>query len=767
MSEEHRQGNVTGCKGLNVPLTLTNYLLNQQKLTMMKGIHNIHKMTASIAAVLLSASLFSCSSDDFFGKAEGTSEGISFGVTDAAETRAANVNDAQTVAHYVLRSDVSADTLCVRAIVTDGIGNNDNKPMTRAAMQTTMYDKFNVVAAYKEDGNIGSQFFMNEIATNNGTNWVPQRIYYWPGSNRQLRFLAWAPTDATFQAVPNSPTATTLQYTTPAEAKDQRDLVAAATDFIDSPAKEGNCIPVGLQFKHLCTAVIVKTGATMTDGTIKSVTITNVKNSGSYDMVSSTWSLNDGTANYTVTPNKATTGTTPNGTDLNAGASTLMLLPQTLGADSELKVEFHDNISGRDRILSASLNGAEWPMGKTVTYRLSITPEYELNIDNVAETVDAHYVVQPIKVRLANLTDNTKWTLTTKIDGEIYNGIDVSVLLDNPEDGALNVAKQGFWLDKYVEIKRNDNGEIISKTLTNQTARGTATVTGTGNLEKDAYVFIPENIGNTDRNITITLKIDGASDTDAVTKTITQKCPSWNGSNVGYERFEKDNEGIYPFGFLWDRKVEYKYQGFLALLFKWVANSYKTADVDYLTTKYTFKVLFKSITTATIDYTAINNSLNVGMSPDDGLENTRKLYTFKNIGSISELENDFDNLTILGYKWQDKQTTGGHYETVKNFAAKMAVMRNKFNVEKREQKDPEGNKVIFYVPDIEENDIVWYLPASNEQKGITDTEYPLSGTYWSSTAADDNTHAYVYSSGSEPVIGERMATHKIRAARRK
>ena len=155
------------------------------------------------------------------------------------------------------------------------------------------------------------------------------------------------------------------------------------------------------------------------------------------------------------------------------------------------------------------------------------------------------------------------------------------------------------------------------------------------------------------------------------------------------------------------------------------------------------------------------------MNTDDGLENTRKLYTFKNIGSISELENDFDNLKILGYKWQDKKTEGGHYETVKNFAAKMAVMRNKFNVEKREQKDTDGNTVIFYVPYIEENDIVWYLPASNEQKGITDTEYPLSGTYWSSTAADDNTHAYIYSSGSEPVIGERMATHKIRAARRK
>lgn len=731
---------------------------------------NIHKLTASIAAVLLSASLFSCSSDDFFGKPESEStNGISFGVSteNSAATRANKTDDGLTVARYTLRSDNSADTLCVRAVVTDGIGNNANKPATRAAMQTSMYDKFKVVAAVKENGNVGSQYYMNDVATKTGTNWVPSKVYYWPGSNRQLRFLAWAPTDAVFQSVPNSPNATTLQYTTPAEAKNQRDLVAAATDFIDSPANNGTCTPVSLNFKHLCTAVIIKTGETMTAGTIKSVSLKGVKNSGTYDMVNSAWTLTDSKADFTISPNQATTSTTPNGTDLNAGESTFMLLPQTLGADSKLEVEFHDNISGKDRILTASLNGAEWPMGKTVTYRLSITPEYELNIENTSEMLDAHYIVEPIKVKIGNLEPNAKWTLTAKIDGEIYNSIDVSVLLDNPEDGALNVAKQGFWIDKYVEIKRNDEGEIISKKLTNQTARGTATVTGTGNLETNAYVFIPENIGNTDRNITITLKVDGSSDADAYKKTITQKCPSWNGNNVGYERFEKDNEGIYPFGFLWDRKVEYSYQGFLALLFKWVANSYKTADVDYLTTKYTFQLWFKSITTATIDYTAINNSLNVGMNTEDGLENTKKLYTFKNIGSISELENDFDNLKILGYKWQDKKTEGGHYETVKNFAAKMAVMRNKFNIEKREQKDPEGNKVIFYVPDIEENDIVWYLPASNEQKGITDTEYPLSGTYWSSTAADDNTHAYVYSSSGESVIGERMATHKIRAARRK
>ena len=736
----------------------------------MKGIMKIHHLTASIAAVLLSASLFSCSSDDFLGKAETNTDGISFGVSteNGASTRANNSADGYTAARYTLRSDNSADTLCVRAVVTDGIGNdNAGRPATRAAMQTNMYNDFKVVAAVKENGNVGTQYYMDDVATKTGTNWVPSKVYYWPGSNRQLRFLAWAPTDAAFQSVPNNPNATTLQYTTPAEAKNQRDIVAAATGFISNPSNDATCTPVGLQFKHLCTAVIIKTGKTMTAGTIKSVSLKGVKNSGTYDMVSSAWTLNGTTTDFTISPNQATTSTTPNGTNLNAGESTFMLLPQTLGADSKLEVAFHDNISGRDRILSASLNGAEWPMGKTVTYRLSITPEYELNIDNVSEFVDAHYVIEPIKIRLSNLESNTKWTLSAKIDGEKYNGIDVSVLLDNPEDGALSVAKQGFWIDKYVAIKRNDNGEIISKKLTSQSARGTATVYGTGNIETDAYVFIPENIGNSDRNITITLKVEGTSDADAATKTIIQKCPSWNGGNVGYERIEENNGGNYPFGFLWDRKVTYSYKGFLALLFKLVADSYKTANVDYLKTSYKFVVGFRSVSTATIDYTALNNSLNVGMSKEDGLDNTRKLYTFKNIGSISEMEQDFDNLKILGYKWQDKKTEGGHYETVKNFAAKMVVMKNKFNVEKREQKDPEGNKVVFYVPDIDEKDILWYLPASNEQMGITDTEYPLSGTYWSSTAADDNTNAYIYSSGSSSVENGRMATHKIRAARKK
>lgn len=735
MSEEHRQGNVTGCKGLNVPLTLTNYLLNQQKLTMMKGIHNIHKMTASIAAVLLSASLFSCSSDDFFGKAEGTSEGISFGVTDAAETRATNVNDAQTVAHYVLRSDASADTLCVRAIVTDGIGNDDNKPMTRAAMQTTMYDKFNVVAAYKEDGNIGSQFFMNEIATNNGTNWVPQRIYYWPGSNRQLRFLAWAPTDATFQAVPNSPTATTLQYTTPAEAKDQRDIVAAATDFIDSPAKEGNCIPVGLQFKHLCTAVKIKTGAQMTAGTIKSVSITNVKNSGSYDMVSSTWTLNDGTANFTVTPNKATTGTTPNGTDLNAGESTLMLLPQTLGADSELKVEFHDNISGRDRILSASLNGAEWPMGKTVTYRLSITPEYELEFVSEPKLQDAHYVIYPIKI---------------KVD---------PMLVDKNNKGEVT---GGGWTLKSTSPK-----VTLCKELTELTSlgywveedRGTQTIEGTETGEVTVYAFLEENIEWQNREVVLELSPKKYPAATPAKFTITQLFPSWNTDGFGCERFE---DGEYPWGFKWDSSMKITYDmseaggsDWLKPFRRWIMK----IQIKYYGDKYknyiTYTQKYLQLTSVTIDFSKVPN-LNVADSPNDGNQNTWELYNFSGISDVTGL---MAQLEEWGGK-ADKQLEQNPAE----YAARLCTMKNKFNKELIGEEL--GKKT--YRPVLKRENLVWYLPAKEEFSMVVDNDYPLNGYYWTSTAseiANDNENSYKYLQNSGASLNIRTDKFHVRAVR--
>ena len=553
---------------------------------------NIHKLTASIAAVLLSASLFSCSSDDFFGKAETNTDGISFGVSteNGASTRANNSADGYTAARYTLRSDNSADTLCVRAVVTDGIGNdNAGRPATRAAMQTSMYNEFKVVAAVKEkeNDNIGTQYYMDDVATNKtGTNWVPSKVYYWPGSNRQLRFLAWAPRDASFQSVPNSPNVTTLQYTTPAEAKDQRDIVAAATDFIDSPANDGTCTPVSLNFKHLCTAVIIKTGEQMTAGTITSVSLKGVKNSGTYDMVKSEWTLNNSTTDFTISPNQKTTSTTHD-TDLNAGESTFMLLPQTLGADSKLEVKFHDDISDNDRTLSASLDGFEWPMGKTVTYRLSITPEYELKFVTKPTLQDAHYVIYPITIKVDN---NLKggWTMKS-------NSSSVTLRKD-----LTDLEKLGYWIEED---------------------RGTQTITGTETGVLTVYAFLEENIGSEKRNVVLELSPTGYPSAIPAKFTVTQLCPSWITDGLGCERIE---DGDYQWGFLWDEgtkitydlsNVNWFYRGALDLYLRLFTNYGKFITRD--TPLFPKKI--------TINFNEVE-SPDVAKSATDGKKNTEELY---------------------------------------------------------------------------------------------------------------------------------------------
>lgn len=700
----------------------------------------IHHLTASIAAVLLSASLFSCSSDDFLGKAETNTDGISFGVSteNGASTRANNSADGYTAARYTLRSDNSADTLCVRAVVTDGIGNdNAGRPATRAAMQTSMYNDFKVVAAVKENGNVGTQYYMDDVATKTGTNWVPSKVYYWPGSNRQLRFLAWAPTDATFQSVPNNPNATTLQYTTPAEAKSQRDIVAAATGFISNPSNDAKCTPVGLQFKHLCTAVIIKTGEQMTAGTIKSVSLKGVKSSGTYDMVNSVWTLNNSTTDFTISPNQATTSTTPNGTNLNAGESTFMLLPQTLGADSKLEVAFHDNISGRDRILSASLNGAEWPMGKTVTYRLSITPEYELKFVTEPTLQDAHYVIYPIKI---------------KVD---------PTLVDKDKKGKV---VGGGWTLKSTSPK-----VTLCKELTELTSlgywvkedRGTQTIEGTETGEVTVYAFLEENITDAERDIVLELSPKKYPSATSAKFTIKQLCPSWNTQGLGCERFE---DGDYPWGFKWDSSMKITYDmseaggtGFWGPLRRWIMK----IQIKYYGDKYkdyiTYTTYWGQLKTLTIDFSKVPN-LDVADSPDDGNLNTWELYNFNGISDVTGL---MAQLEEWGGK-PDKVLEQNPAE----YAARMCTMKNKFNKEKIAQ---EGNNVA-YRPVLKRENLVWYLPAKNEFSMVVDNDYPLNGNYWTSTASEiahDNENSYKYLQNSGSSLNIRTDKFHVRAVRKK
>lgn len=704
----------------------------------------IHQLTASIAAVLLSASLFSCSSDDFFGKAETNTDGISFGVSteNGTSTRANNSADGYTAARYTLRSDNSADTLCVRAVVTDGIGNdNAGRPATRAAMQKSMYDDFKVVAQYKKaDESINSQLYMNETATRSGLLWSPNSTYYWPEKG-QLRFFAWAPTDATLDESPIYPqenvNMTTLKYTASTDLTKQRDLVAAATGFKSNPSNDATCTPVDLQFKHLCTAVIIKTGKTMAEGTIKSVKITNVRTSGTYDMATAAWNLNETTADYTVSPDLATTGATADGTKLNAEDATFMLLPQTLGADSKLEVVFHDNISGNDRPLSASLKGAEWPMGKTVTYRLSITPEYELKFVTEPTLQDAHYVIYPIKI---------------KVD---------PTLVDKDNKGKV---VGGGWTLKSTSPK-----VTLCKELTELTSlgywveedRGTQTIEGTETGEVKVYAFLEENITDAERDIVLELSPKKYPSATSAKFTIKQLCPSWNTDGLGCERFE---DGKYPWGFLWDSSMKITYDmrdagghGFWGPLRRWIMK----IQIKYYGDKYkdyiTYTQWLLQLQSVTIDFSKVPN-LDVADSPDDGNLNTWELYNFNGISDVTGL---MAQLEEWGGK-PDKKLEQNPAE----YAARMCTMKNKFNKEKIAQ---EGNNVA-YRPVLKRENLVWYLPAKNEFSMVVDNDHPLNGNYWTSTASEkayDNENSYKYLNNSGASLNIRTDKFHVRAVRKK
>lgn len=682
-------------------------------------------MTAGMAAVLLSVTLFSCSSDVPYEHTDySTTDNICFGISDSGNgTRAAAANEAITTDRYVLRSSESSDTLCVRAVVSDGIGKVAAKHATRASMQTTMYDQFNVVAQLKKsDGNIAPRYYMNEVATKQGVVWQPSSsIYYWP-DNGSLRFLAWAPLDAELDESPVKPSEdvnkTTIKYTVPAELSKQRDLVAAATGYNASPVG-GVCAPVSLQFKHLCTAVVVKTGATMAPGTIKSVTVTNVRNSGTYDMLRSAWTLNDATTSYTVSPDMATGSTTAEGTKLNADDATFMLLPQTLGADSKLEVMFHDNISGRDRLLTASLNGAEWPMGKTVTYRLSITPEYELEFTSEPQVQDAHYVIYPIKIKVdPGLTGGWKLKSTSP-----------KVTL---RKNLTELEEVGYWIEED---------------------RGTQTIEGTESGDITVYAFLEENVTNAERDVVLELSPKGFPSATPAKFTIRQLCPSWNTDGLGCERIEGKK---YQWGFLWgdNMKMVYTVPGWILkkwwveIVLTWFNDYGKYITVDRDSWSTSFRV--------TIDFNKIP-SPNVAKSPTDGKKNSSELYNFNGISDVSALIKRLEN-------WGG--TTNQTFPlNPTEFAVRAAVMKNKFNKEVQSA----GTETIER-PILKDENLVWYLPAKDEFSTIVDDEYPLQGNYWTSTASDiseDDENAYKYILNSGASLEKRTTLLNVRAVRKR
>lgn len=697
----------------------------------MKANKNLYRITGKIAALLSCLLLFSCNSDDMLDEIGANGAGkyrdnICFGITsdESVQTKGNKPADnGYTSDSFVLRSENSDDTLCVNAIVTDGIESSDSvkqHAMTRGAAvtQDDFYDKFHVLAYWKKDGTSTGQFYMNTDVTDKGNNlWSSDRTYIWPGKAHTLTFYAWAPADAGITS-PSSPESTTLEYTVPTTVTDQKDVVVATTEEIAGNANTTQ----PLAFRHICTAVKFKVGDQMQAGTIKKITISGVHNSGAYDMASDSWQLGSNTTAFSIEQDIEMTGN-ESGSMITDGENTFMMLPQELPAGAKVEIIFHDSQAGTDRTFSASIGGMTWPQGKTVTYTLSITPEYELEFISEPELQDAHYIIYPIHIKAGDVPGG--WTITSSDPDNVTLRTDLTIL-----------TRRGFWIEED---------------------KGTASIRSTAQGDDiTIYAFLTENAGEENRTVTLEMRPTNLPDAAPQTFTIEQLCPSWNG-NLGCERIEEYDEGFtgYPWGFKWDSNLVITYDAeqvdfwsrIILFFYLELFNNDAFVHEDISLWPYYHHVV--------IDFSKVS-ALDVGTNENDGRTNTWQIYNFDGINDASSM---MQMLEEWGIKPDKELPTN---PTI--FAARTCALKNKFNKNVTQQN---GQTIETLV--LRNENLVWYLPARNEAPNMQDAEYPLSGDYWTSTAiiTPDQNNAYKYTVGASTQSEDRNSLLRVRAVRKK
>lgn len=221
----------------------------------------------------------------------------------------------------------------------------------------------------------------------------------WLGSGR-IRFFAYAPYDADIKAgslkhcAPNTAGIPTIDFAVAPEVAKQVDLLSTYTDCHGSQGGS-----VALSFRHALTAVTLRTGEDMLAGTLKSVKLCGVHSKGTHIVGTGIWKNTSAPADYTIIVDKTLAEDskgdyTPPGQEIagTTGNLTFLMIPQTLGDDASLVIEFTDDLTGLDRTLTASLKGTTWKAGTRVAYSVNTTG---IKIEPVVDM--AFEVVKPTK----------------------------------------------------------------------------------------------------------------------------------------------------------------------------------------------------------------------------------------------------------------------------------------------------------------------------------------------------------------------------------
>lgn len=651
------------------------------------------------------------------------------------------------------------------------------------------------LATSQEMGGKTLMYIDGEKYQKNGGLYTTDEKYLWPGSGT-LRFdvLANAPESITpnYSAVSaddNTQVISSFTYTTPVEAKNQKDIVYALATVSGNYGKS-----VPLTFEHITAAVNFKVGD-IAHGTIKSITLKGVYNTGVYNFANGQWAIlktgSSPKSDYTVPIKDGSFGVDDNtveGTFINdQDTGVLFMIPQIVGDGAIVEVVFAAP-GANDRVLTASIAGDDWGKDIVTNYTISIDEQYNLNITPIGKLLDAHYIIAEVEITVegmndgSNVADPNKWQLTAGVDDDT----DVRVTLISKDCIAeaeksrttahaneLSMVQAGFWCDEYVN--RTGTSPNYVYTSTGESARGSTKLVSSGDITKSlVYVLIPENNSTAERRITLTLqKVNDPKVTKSVV--LTQRCPGWTSDGAyGWETVDDDEDGQY--GFTYTRKAHYVFtysftqegwwsSTYTHIGFGTIDEGIKSVQTNYIDLYAPQVDNFTTFTTIdwgstlglkqkryylTIDYSVLNN-LNI-KETNNGLKNTIDLYdnggsavtTFEQIiANAPKTYRDETGPTFRERNSDDPTAFPASTGSINDLSGILTYVlkKNKYYLHSYNNGTADINAPIL----MSTKDIKWYIPAYGQfstftpNPNITDKNggSDSADDYWSSTAAEN------------------------------
>ena len=237
----------------------------------------------------------------------------------------------------------------------------------------------------------------------------------------------------------------------------------------------------------------------MREGTVKQVRLKNVYSRGTYNMGTQTWSGLDTPASFSQALDKVTTGTADEA--LTSEAQTFMMLPQRFPEGAQIEVLFTDD-THTGHTLIADIKGSEWPMGKTVTYKISSSSlnwTYTLDVTALADFTytggTQQYCVTSYRQNAQGEKEAAEWTAQYAEDGTTWTDTKPGWLTTFTASGTGGDSAQPC--DATVEAQTGISNDFHTAALKAATAKGSETTpynlsssTGGSSVENTANCYV-------------------------------------------------------------------------------------------------------------------------------------------------------------------------------------------------------------------------------------------------------------------------------------